>query len=234
MMSGLMTINPNESRVLTLFGTYKGTLKDNGFFWANPFLAKRKITLRARNLDTPPLKVNDKIGNPILIGAVLVWKVENTYKAAFDVDNYEHFVGIQCESAIRKLANHYPYDNFDDHQHEISLRSGGEEVNNELEKELTERLELAGIKVIEARISHLAYASEIAGSMLQRQQATAIVAARIKIVEGAVGMVDLALKQLSEKGIINFNDEQKASLISNLMVVLCSEKSTQPVVSAGN
>lgn len=234
LMSGLMTINPNESRVLTLFGTYKGTVKKNGFFCVNPFYSKRKISLRARNLDTQPLKVNDKVGNPILIGAVCVWKVEDTFKAAFDVDNYEHFVGIQCESAIRKLANHYPYDHFGDDSTEITLRSGGEEVNHELEKELSERLTLAGIKVIEARISHLAYASEIASAMLQRQQAAAIVAARSKIVEGAVGMVEMALEKLAQKGIIEFDKTQKSTLISNLLVVLCSEKSAQPIVNTGN
>jgi regulator of protease activity HflC (stomatin/prohibitin superfamily) len=233
-LSGLVSLTPNESRVLTLFGTYKGTVKQSGFFWLNPFYFKRRITLRARNLDTQPLKVNDKVGNPILIGAVCVWKVEDTFKAAFDVDNYEHFVGIQCESAIRKLANHYPYDHFGDNTDEITLRSGGEDVNNELERELTERLTLAGIKVIEARLSHLAYASEIASAMLQRQQASAIVAARFKIVEGAVGMVEVALEMLAKKGIIEFGTEQKSILVSNLLVVLCSEKSAQPIVNTGN
>ena len=195
---GFMVVNPNESMVLILFGDYIGTIKINGFFWANPFYAKKKISLRARNLDSEPIKVNDKVGNPIMIGIVLVWKVEDTFKAAFEVDDYVHFVEIQSESAIRKLAGHYPYDNFDDAQAEISLRSGGEEVNHVLENELRERLAIAGIHIIEARISYLAYSAEIAGAMLRRQQATAIVAARIKIVEGAVSMVEMAILKLSK------------------------------------
>jgi regulator of protease activity HflC (stomatin/prohibitin superfamily) len=228
-----MVVNPNESMVLVLFGDYIGTIKDNGFFWANPFYVKKKISLRARNLDSEPIKVNDKVGNPIMIGIVLVWKVENTFKAAFEVDDYVHFVEIQSESAIRKLAGHYPYDNFDDAQAEICLRSGGEEVNHVLETELRERLEIAGIHVIEARIAYLAYASEIAGAMLRRQQATAIVAARIKIVEGAVSMVEMALEQLSRKNIIELDEDKKAAMVSNLMVVLCSDKDASPVVNAG-
>lgn len=232
-VGGLVIINPNESSVLILFGAYKGTIKQNGFFWVNPFFTKKRVSLRALNIDSPPIKVNDKIGNPIMIGIVLVWKVDNTYKAAFEVDDYTHFVNIQSEAAIRKLAGHYPYDNFDDAQTEMTLRSGGEEVNHKLEEELRERLEIAGIQVIEARISYLAYASEIAGAMLRRQQATAIVAARYKIVEGAVSMVEMALEQLSQKEIIEFDDEKKATMVSNLMVVLCSDKDAAPVINTG-
>ena len=230
---GLVVVNPNESVVAVLFGSYAGTLKENGFFWMNPFYIKRKISLRARNNESQPIKVNDKLGNPIMIGIVLVWRVENTFKAAFDVDNYELFVKIQSESAIRKLAGIYPYDSFDDDHSDISLRSGGDEINHQLEKELSERLQMAGISVIEARISNLAYSQEIAGAMLQRQQATAIVAARTRIVEGAVGMVELALHQLSAKKIIELDDERKAAMVSNLLVVLCSERSATPVVNAG-
>ena len=230
---GLVVVNPNESVVAVLFGSYAGTLKENGFFWMNPFFIKRRISLRARNNESQPIKVNDKLGNPIMIGIVLVWRVENTFKAAFDVDNYELFVKIQSESAIRKLAGIYPYDSFDDDHSDISLRSGGDEINHQLEKELSERLQMAGISVIEARISNLAYSQEIAGAMLQRQQATAIVAARTRIVEGAVGMVELALHQLSAKKIIELDDERKAAMVSNLLVVLCSERSATPVVNAG-
>jgi regulator of protease activity HflC (stomatin/prohibitin superfamily) len=233
LLIGFIIVNPNDSSVLVLFGKYKGTVKDNGFFWVNPFFTKRKISLKARNLDSQPIKVNDKLGNPIMIGIVLVWKVADTFKAAFEVDDYERFVKIQSESAIRKLAGTYPYDNFDDEQAEVSLRSGANEVHEELVKELAERLSIAGIEVIEARISNLSYASEIAGAMLQRQQATAIVAARTKIVEGAVGMVDLALKKLSAEHIIDLDDDKKAAMVSNLMVVLCSDKSANPVINAG-
>jgi len=230
---GFVIVNPNESSVLVLFGNYKGTIKKNGFFWVNPFFNKKKISLRARNLDSEPLKVNDKLGNPIMIGIVLVWKVENTYKAAFEVDDYAHFVDVQSEAAIRKLAGHYPYDNFDDAQTDITLRGGGDEVNHQLEEELRERLAIAGIHIIESRISHLAYASEIAGAMLRRQQATAIVAARTKIVEGAVSMVEMALEQLSKKDIIEMDEEKRASMVSNLMVVLCSDKDASPVINTG-
>jgi regulator of protease activity HflC (stomatin/prohibitin superfamily) len=230
---GLMVVNPNESSVLVLFGEYKGTIKSNGFFWINPFYVKKKISLRARNLNREPIKVNDKLGNPIMIGCVLVWKVRDTFKAAFEVDDYTHFVDIQSESATRKLAGHYAYDNFDDEQKEITLRAGGEEVHLALEHELSERLSMAGIEVLEARISYLAYASEIAGAMLRRQQATAVVAARTKIVEGAVSMVELALDHLSKKHIIDLDEDKKATMISNLMVVLCSDKDTTPVVNTG-
>lgn len=233
MMIGLMVINPNESAVLVLFGDYTGTIVENGFFWVNPFYVRKKISLRARNLNADPIKVNDKLGNPIMIGIVLVWRVRNTFKAAFEVDDYNHFVEIQSEAAIRKLAGHYPYDNFDDEQKEVTLRSGGEEVNHVLEHELTERLDIAGIEVIEARISYLAYASEIASAMLQRQQATAIVAARQKIVEGAVGMVEMALDMLSKREIIELDDERKAAMVTNLMVVLTADKAATPVINAG-
>lgn len=231
--TGFSVVNPNESSVLMLFGAYKGTVKTNGFFWLNPFFSRKRISLRARNLNSEPIKVNDKLGNPIMIGIVLVWKVEDTFKAAFEVDDYGHFVDIQSESAIRKLAGHYPYDNFDDEGAEITLRGGGEEVNQKLEDELSERLAIAGILVHEARISYLAYASEIAGAMLRRQQATAIVAARFKIVEGAVSMVEMALDQLAKKKIIDMDDEKKAAMVSNLMVVLCSDKDASPVVNTG-
>lgn len=230
---GLLILNPNESVVLVLFGKYSGTIKRNGFYWVNPFFVRKKISLRARNLNSDPIKVNDKLGNPIMIGIVLVWKVDNTFKAAFEVDDYIRFVDVQSEAAIRKLAGAYPYDNFDDEQSEISLRSGGEEVNSELENELIERLAIAGIHVIEARIAYLAYASEIANAMLRRQQATAIVAARQKIVEGAVSMVEMALEQLSQKDIIVLDEDKKAAMVSNLMVVLCSDKDASPVINTG-
>lgn len=233
LLIGLMTVEPNESRVMILFGKYSGTVKDYGFFWVNPFYIRKKISLRARNFESEPIKVNDKVGNPIMIGLVLVWKVDDTFKAAFEVDEYERFVRVQSDAALRKMAGHYPYDNFDNVQHELTLRSGGEEVNDKLESEISERLKIAGIQVIEARINYIAYASEIAQLMLKRQQATAVVAAREKIVEGAVGMVQLALSQLSEKKIIELDDERKAAMISNLMVVLCSDESVQPVVNAG-
>ena len=230
---GFFFINPNGSRVLVLFGKYIGTVKENGFYWVNPFYIKQSISLRARNFDSERVKVNDKVGNPILIGVILVWKVDNTYRAAFDVDNYENFVRIQSDAAVRKLAGMYPYDNFEDERAEITLRSGLNEVNHTLEDELRNRLNIAGIEVIEARIGYLAYASEIASAMLRRQQATAIVAARQKIVEGAVGMVEMALEQLSKKDIINLDEERKASMVSNLMVVLCADKDVTPVVNTG-
>jgi regulator of protease activity HflC (stomatin/prohibitin superfamily) len=232
-MAGFIAIEPNSSRVLILFGKYSGTAKNSGFVWVNPFFTKRKISLRANNLDTKPVKVNDKQGNPIIIGAVVVWRVENTYKAAFDVDHYATFVVTQIESAIRKLAGHYNYDHFGEDTEEITLRSSADEVSELLEREVSERLSLAGIHVIEARISHLAYAEEIAHAMLQRQQATAVVAARSKIVEGAVGMVEMALAELSKKSIVTLDEERKAQMVSNLMVVLCGDKTVQPVVNTG-
>jgi regulator of protease activity HflC (stomatin/prohibitin superfamily) len=236
MMIGLFIVNPNQSTVLVLFGKYQGTVRTDGFFWVNPFNVKRKISLRAHNFDNEPIKVNDKLGNPIMIGAVVVWRVKDTYKAAFDVNDYFEFVQIQSEAALRRMAGHYPYDEFHDEgeEGEISLRSGGKEVNDELEQALDRRLAIAGIEVLEARISHLAYANEIAGAMLQRQQATAIVAARRKIVEGAVGMVEMALEELNQKDIVHLDDEKKAQMVSNLMVVLCSDKAAAPIVNAGS
>ena len=230
---GFTVVNPNESCVLILFGAYKGTIKKNGLFWVNPFFVRKKISLRARNFDSETIKVNDKIGNPIKIGCVLVWKVEDTYKAAFEVDDYVHFVFVQSETALRKLAGIYPYDNFEDHDAQITLRGGGSEVNHELEEEIRERLQIAGIHVIEARINFIAYAEEIAGAMLRRQQATAVVAARFKIVEGAVSMVQMALEQLAEKDIVHLDDEKKAAMVSNLMVVLCGDKDPSPIVNTG-
>ena len=235
LMIGLFIVDPNESVVLVLFGDYQGSVRDNGFFWVNPFNSRKKVSLRAHNFDNEPIKVNDKLGNPIMIGAVVVWRVKDTFKVAFDVNDYLEFVGIQSEAALRNLAGQYPYDDFqdDDHEAEISLRGGGEEVNRKLEEALDHSLGIAGIEVLEARISHLAYAQEIAGAMLQRQQATAVVAARRKIVEGAVGMVEMALAELSKKDIVHLDDEKKAAMVSNLMVVLCSDKSASPVVNTG-
>lgn len=232
-LPGFVVVRPNHSAVMTLFGKYKGTIVKNGFFWVNPFILKKSISLRARNLDNDPIKVNDKMGNPVMIGAVLVWRVKDTFKAAFEVDAYESFVRIQSESAIRELAALYPYDKFDDAEADISLRDGGSEINHQLELALQKRLDIAGIEVIEARISYLAYASEIAGAMLQRQQATAVVAARQKIVEGAVGMVEMALEELKEKKVVILDDDQKATMVSNLMVVLCAEKAASPIVNTG-
>jgi len=231
---GFFIVNPNESVVMILFGKYKGTVKDNGFFWVIPFYIKRKISLRARNIDSAPIKVNDKLANPIKIGVVLVWRVKDTYKAAFDVDDYSHFVDVQSDAAIRKLAGTYAYDNFDDEEIEVTLRSGGEEINAKLESSLRDRLEIAGIEVMEARINYLAYSEEIAQAMLKRQQATAIIAARIKIVEGAVSMVEMAINKLSENGVVELDDERKAAMVSNLMVVLVSDKDTSPVVNTGS
>ncbi len=230
---GFFIVEPNKAMVLLLFGDYKGSVKASGFFWANPFMTKKKISLRVRNFENKPVKVNDKIGNPVMIGTIVVWQVEDTFKATFDVDDYENFVHLQSDAAIRKMAGLYPYDDFEAENEEITLRSGVEEVNHSLEREISDRLNHAGIKVIEARISHLAYASEIASAMLQRQQATAIVAARQKIVEGAVGMVEMAITDLKLKNIIEFDDEKKAVMVSNLMVVLCSDRSATPVLNVG-
>jgi regulator of protease activity HflC (stomatin/prohibitin superfamily) len=230
---GFMAVDPNQSYVLILFGAYKGTIKDNGFFWVNPFFVKKKFSLRARNFNSEPIKVNDKLGNPIMIGLVLVWKVEETYRAAFGVDEYEHFVVVQSEAALRKLAGLYPYDNIEDDHAKITLRDGGEEVNQMLEGEIRERLDIAGIHVIEARINYIAYAQEIAQAMLKRQQATAIVAARFKIVEGAVSMVEMALEELSKREIVNLDEDKKATMVSNLLVVLCGDKEATPVVNTG-
>jgi len=231
---GFTVVDPNQSCVMVLFGAYKGTIKTNGFYWVNPFYVRKKISLRARNFDSEPIKVNDKLGNPIMIGVVLVWKVDETYRAAFGVDEFEHFVVVQSEAALRKLAGMYPYDNIEDENAKVTLRDGTEEVNEKLEAEIIERLEIAGIHVIEARINHIAYAQEIAQAMLKRQQATAIVAARYKIVEGAVSMVEMALDELSEKSIVELDEDKKATMVSNLMVVLCGDKDATPVVNTGS
>jgi regulator of protease activity HflC (stomatin/prohibitin superfamily) len=233
LVKGLMIIQPNHSRVLNFFGKYVGSVKDNGLFFVNPLYSSYKLSLRAQNLQGQTLKVNDKMGNPIEIGAVIVWQVGDTYKAAYDVTNFVDYVKIQSEAAVRHLANSFPYDNLEDEHADITLRNGGDKVNEILEKELTDRLAAAGILIREARISHLAYAPEIAGAMLQRQQATAIVAARTKIVEGAVGMVEMALEMLSKKDIVHLDEEKKAAMVSNLMVVLCGEKAAQPVLNTG-
>ncbi len=232
-LGGFMAIEPNEGRVCTLFGTYKGTIKESGFGWINPFYRKRTITLRAQNLETSQIKVNDKPGNPIVIGAIVVWKVEDTYKASFDVNGYGSFVNTQSEAALRKIASEYAYDNIEDEHASVTLRSSSQEINDILVHEISERLKIAGIHVVEARISHLAYAPEIAGAMLQRQQASAIVSARSKIVEGAVGMVEMALRELSSKDIIELDEEKKATMVSNLLVVLCGERAASPVINTG-
>ena len=233
LMAGLIVVPPNHSRVLTFFGKYVGTVRDNGLLFVNPLYAKQKLSLRSTNLESSRLKVNDKMGNPIEIAAVIVWRVADTYKASFEVEDYDQYVKVQSEAAVRHLATSFAYDHMDDDHSGITLRSGGDTVNELLEKELNERLAPAGIEVTEARISHLAYAPEIAGAMLQRQQATAIVAARIKIVEGAVGMVELALEQLSKKEIVQLDEEKKAAMVSNLMVVLCGEKAATPILNTG-
>ena len=253
---GFMQIEPNEARVMVFFGEYRGTVKDNGFFWVNPFYAKKKLTLRARNLDAEPIKVNDKTGNPIMIGMVVVWKVVDTYKASFEIDNasmapsipgtgsydnvntkmkaYENFVQIQSDAALRFVAGMYPYDLLNtESENQLTLRSGGEEMNEILEAQINERLKIAGIEVVEARINYIAYAPEIASVMLRRQQADAIIAAREKIVEGAVGMVKMALDKLSADGIIELDDEKKAAMVSNLLIVLCGESNAQPVINSG-
>lgn len=251
---GLMAIAPNDSRVLLLFGDYRGTVKASGFFWVNPFFSKKKVSLRIRNFETGssstpertdstgkvlqaksrsagrPSKVNDRDGNPIDISAVVVWKVTDTAEALFEVDDYEHFVEVQSEAALRSLATRYPYDSED---HEQSLRGSTEEICGKLRDDIQERLQKAGVHVIEARISHLAYAAEIASAMLQRQQAGAVVAARTKIVDGAVGMVDMALEHLKRDNIVELDADQRATLVSNLLVVLCSDRHAQPVVQAG-
>lgn len=235
MLFGFILVNPNTSKVILLFGKYVGTVKQNGLYWANPFYTKKKISLRASNFDSERLKVNDKLGNPVMISTILVWRVTDTFKAAFDVDNYENFVRVQTDAAVRKLASMYPYDNFADegHEEDITLRSSVNEVSATLEKELEERLAIAGIEVLEARIGYLAYAQEIANAMLKRQQATAIVAARHKIVEGAVSMVEMALEELNKKDIVELDEERKAAMVSNLMVILCGDKEASPVLNTG-
>jgi len=250
--AGFIQIEPNEARVMVFFGTYKGTITDNGFFWVNPFYTKKKLILRARNLDAQPIKVNDKKGNPVLIGQVLVWRVVDTYKASFDIDNmskssplsridnvqdkmksYEDFVKVQSDAALRYVAGMYAYDNLEKEDEKVTLRSGGQEINDILEQQLNERLAIAGIEIVEARVNYLAYAPEIAAVMLRRQQAEAIISAREKIVEGAVGMVKHALAKLSAEKVIELDDEKKAAMVSNLLVVLCSEENAQPVINSG-
>jgi len=255
MIFGYMAIAPNQARVLLLFGTYKGSALESGFFWVNPFFSKKKISLRIRNFETgsihtpeqktaegkvvqkatrtsgKPSKVNDRDGNPIDISAVVVWRVVNTAEALFEVDDFEDFVAVQSEAALRNMASRYPYDSED---HEMSLRGSTAEICGQLEHDIQERLDKAGVNVIEARISHLAYSPEIAAAMLQRQQAQAVVAARTKIVEGAVGMVEMALDRLNEKQIVQLDDERRAAMVSNLLVVLCSDRHTQPVVNTGS
>jgi uncharacterized protein (UPF0333 family) len=230
---GITIISPNQAYVCTFFGKYSGTIKENGLLFVNPFFGKQRISLRKNNFESTKLKVNDKIGNPVEIAAVIVWQVDNTYKASFEVSNYDQYVKTQSESAIRHLATACPYDEMEDSSATVTLRNGGEKVIEMLEQELSERLFEAGIVVKEARITHLAYAPEIAGDMLRRQQASAIVAARFKIVEGAVGMVELALEMLSKKEIVQLDEEKKAAMVSNLMVVLCGERSAQPVLNTG-
>jgi regulator of protease activity HflC (stomatin/prohibitin superfamily) len=231
-LSGLFVVNPNEAKVLQLFGSYKGSVRDAGIKWANPFYSKRSVTLRVRNFESERLKVNDHAGNPIEIAAVVVWRVVDSAEALFQVDNYDHFVRIQSEAALRNLAMAYPYDGHV--EGEVALRSHPTETSEHLKEEIQERLAKAGVEVLEARISHLAYAPEIAHAMLQRQQASAVIAARQKIVEGAVGMVEMALTMLSTQNIVELDNERKAAMVSNLLVVLCSDRGTQPVISAAS
>jgi regulator of protease activity HflC (stomatin/prohibitin superfamily) len=231
-LAGLFVVNPNEGKVLQLFGDYRGTARTAGLRWANPFYSKKKVSVRTRNFETGKLKVNDKAGNPIEIAAVVVWKVVDTAEALFNVDDYINFVHVQSESALRNLATHYAY--VAEHDGEMALSSHTSEISVGLAAEIQERLEQAGVKVVEARISHLAYSPEIASAMLQRQQASAVVAARSKIVEGAVGMVEHAIQMLSEKKVVVLDDERKAAMVSNLLVVLCGDRHPQPVVNAGS
>jgi len=230
---GLIVVSPNSSKVLLLFGDYKGSVKQNGLFWINPLYTRTSLSLRARNFESEKIKVNDKMGNPIMISVILVWKVKDTFKATFEVDNYENFIRIQTDSAVRKLAGSFPYDHFEDEKATVTLSTNFDDVNKALEREVTERLEIAGIEVVESRIGYLAYAPEIAHSMLRRQQASAVVAARHKIVEGAVCMVESALKLLADKEIIEFDEDRKAAMVSNLMVVLCGDSETKPVINTG-
>lgn len=252
---GLIKLEPNETLVMVFFGKYKGTLTRTGFFWVNPFLTTKKLSLRSRNLDIDPIKVNDKTGNPIMIGVMLVWKLKDTYRAMFEIDSqtiaktdnpatvgtnvsgvmraFEHFVRIQSDAALRQVAGQYAYDDTDSNHQEITLRGGGDEINQELEAKLDERLAMAGIEIVEARINYLAYAPEIAAVMLRRQQASAIITAREKIVEGAVSMVKMALDKLSNEEIVELDDDKKAAMVSNLLVVLCGDDTAQPVVNTG-
>jgi len=229
--AGLTVVNPNQAKVVTLFGVYKGSIKVPGFWWVNPFTTRRRLSLRVRNFESGKLKVNDHDGNPIEIAAVVVWKIVETFEAVFNVDDYEHFVHVQTEAAVRILATTYAYDSHEEGS--LSLRSSVGEISDRLRHEVHERLAKAGIEVIEARISHLAYAPEIAGAMLRRQQASAVIAARQKIVEGAVGMVEMALQEISRKGVVQLDEERKAAMVSNLLVVLCSERGVEPVVNTG-
>ena len=253
MWCGFMQLEPNEARVTTWFGKYSGTFTETGFYWINPFYGAKKVSLRARNLDAEPIKVNDKTGNPIMIGLVLVWKLKDTYKALFEVDSQtmantqgqvgtdvrsimnalERFVRVQSDAALRQVAGQYAYDDEDNKSNELTLRDGGDEINQQLEEKLNDRLALAGIEVVEARINYLAYAPEIAAVMLRRQQASAIITAREKIVEGAVSMVKMALDKLSSEEIVELDDDKKAAMVSNLLVVLCGDDSAQPVVNTG-
>jgi regulator of protease activity HflC (stomatin/prohibitin superfamily) len=230
-VAGLTVVNPNQAKVVTLFGVYKGSIKAPGLWWVNPLTTRRRLSLRVRNFESGKLKVNDHDGNPIEIAAVVVWRIVETFEAVFNVDDYEHFVHVQTEAAVRILATTYAYDSHEDGQ--LSLRSSVGEITDRLRHEVHERLAKAGIDVIEARISHLAYAPEIAGAMLRRQQATAVIAARQKIVEGAVGMVEMALDEISRKGVVQLDEERKAAMVSNLLVVLCSERGVEPVVNTG-
>ena len=247
---GFIMLEPNTARVTTWFGKYSGTFNRTGFYWINPFYGTKKVSLRARNLDVEPIKVNDKVGNPVMIGLVLVWRLKDTYKALFEVDSQtmasstvgdakglmralEDFVAVQSDAALRQVAGQYAYDDNDENTSELTLRSGGEEINEELESKLNERLAMAGIEIVEARINYLAYAPEIAAVMLRRQQASAIISAREKIVEGAVSMVKMALDKLSSDDIVELDEDKKASMVSNLLVVLCADESAQPVVNTG-
>ena len=232
LLAGLFVVNPNEGRVLLLFGRYKGTVKDQGLHWANPLLTKRRISLRVRNFETEHSKVNDTEGNPIEMASVVVWKVVDTAEASFEVDDYVNYVHVQSESALRNLATLYPYDTHEEGT--LSLRGNTDEIAGQLKIEIQSRLHKAGVEVLEARITHLAYAPEIASAMLQRQQAGAIIAARTLIVEGAVGMVEMALEKLSNRHIVDLDEERKANMVSNLLVVLCSDKATQPVLNTGS
>ena len=254
-LPGYFALEPNEALIMIFFGKYSGTFKNTGFYWVNPFYAKKKVSLRARNLDVEPIKANDKIGNPVLIGLVLVWKLKDTYKAMFDIDAqtmassgrtttinnavasrmsaFENFVMIQSDAALRQVAGQYAYDDTEHNSNELTLRGGGEEINEQLEQKLNERLAMAGMEVVEARLNYLAYAPEIAAVMLRRQQASAIICAREKIVEGAVSMVSMALQKLSEEGVVELDEEKKAAMVSNLMVVLCADEAAQPVINAG-
>jgi regulator of protease activity HflC (stomatin/prohibitin superfamily) len=230
---GIVIVSPNTGKIFLLFGKYEGSIKKSGIFWVNPFYSRAGLSLRARNFESEKVKVNDKMGNPIMISVILVWRVQDTFKAFYEVDNYEKFIMTQTDSAVRKLAAIYPYDHFEDERATVTLSTDFDEVNRSLEREIAERLLIAGIEVVEARISHLAYAPEIAHSMLRRQQASAVVAARHKIVEGAVSMVESALHLLSAKQIIDLDEDKKAAMVSNLMVVLCGDRESQPVVNTG-